>query len=57
MALRSFMTSEADWVKLINIGSVCWITANWVASPWPTKAPSVTSARPMRPLMGAVIDA
>ena len=31
--------------------------ASAVVSPWPTRAPSVTSARPMRPEMGAVTAA
>jgi hypothetical protein len=53
-AWRSFMTSPADCVKLTNMGLICWIIASGVASPWPTSAPSVTSARPMRPLIGAV---
>jgi hypothetical protein len=33
------MTSPADWVKLTYTGSICWITASCVASPWPTSAP------------------
>jgi hypothetical protein len=37
---------DADWVKLFD-------GARWVASPLPTSAPSVTSARPMRPEIGA----
>ena len=38
------------------MGLICWITANGVGSPWPTNAPSVTSARPMRPEIGAVTE-
>ena len=52
--LRSRSTSVVDWVKLTSIGLICWIIASGVASPWPTSAPSVTSARPMRPEIGAV---
>ena len=54
IARRSWKTSPADWVKFTYTGSICCTTANAVASPWPTKAPSVTSARPMRPEMGEV---
>ena len=56
-AWRSFITSPADWVKLTYIGLICCTTASGVASPWPTSAPSVTSARPMLPSMGAVTAA
>jgi len=57
IARRRFSTSVVDCVKFTYIGLICWITASWVASPWPTSAPSVTSARPMRPEIGAVTDA
>ena len=57
MARLSFKASEADWVKFTYIGLICWITASCVASPCPTRAPSVTSARPMVPEMGAVTSA
>ena len=56
-AARNFITSAADWVKLTYMGLICCTTANWVASPWPTSAPSVTSARPIRPEIGAVTAA
>ena len=49
--------SVVDCVKLTYIGLICWITASGVASPCPTSAPSVTSARPMRPEIGDVTDA
>ena len=56
-ALRSRSTSAVDWVKFTYIGSICCTTASSVTSPWPTSAPSVTSARPMRPEIGEVTDA
>ena len=54
MALRRRSTSVVDCVKFTYIGLICCTTASCVASPCPTSAPSVTSARPMRPEMGAV---
>ncbi|MNT19175.1 hypothetical protein D3C72_1544220 [compost metagenome] len=54
MARRRRVTSEAGWVKVTHIGSTCSTSASLVASPLPTSAPSVTSARPARPLIGAV---
>ena len=53
MAARRRRASAAGWVKSAYTGSSCWIRASRVASPWPTSAPSVTWARPMRPAMGA----
>ena len=53
-ARRSRSTSFDDCVKLTYIGLICWISASGVASPCPTSAPSVTSARPIRPEIGAV---
>jgi hypothetical protein len=55
-ARRRFSTSVADCVKFTYSGLICCTSASGVASPWPTSAPSVTSARPMRPEIGEVTE-
>ncbi|MNP45033.1 hypothetical protein D3C76_1389280 [compost metagenome] len=53
-ARRRSLSSRVDCVRSAWIGSSCWINANGVLSFCPTKAPSVTRARPIRPEIGAV---
>ena len=48
--------SRSLTLKLTYIGSSVDTVARSVASPFPTKAPTRTSARPMRPSSGDLTD-
>ena len=47
--------ARRDFIAAVEAqAAMLGITAKGVGSPWPTSAPSVTRARPMRPEIGAV---
>ncbi|MCG3190733.1 MAG: hypothetical protein LKCHEGNO_03555 [Burkholderiaceae bacterium] len=54
---RSRSTSALGCVKLTYTLPICWIVASSVASAALTSAPSVTTARPMCPAIGALTRA